>query len=185
MRSAHKQKNPTISNVKSLDLWSEWRESNSRPLEPHSSALPKLRYTRISTAASLPKRGDMRYYTQIQQFCQQIFTIFFAFFVKKSDFCRKYALYSFLLFRLQKLVFFQKRFQILTGKAARHLCHLFRRAFGHDLAACTAAFRPRSMIWSAHLIRSRLCSMTITVLPASTSSAAPRSGGAHLQYAGR
>ena len=36
MRSAHKQKNPTISNVKSLDLWSEWRESNSRPLEPHA-----------------------------------------------------------------------------------------------------------------------------------------------------
>ena len=35
MRPAHKQKNPTISNVKSLDLWSEWRESNSRPLEPH------------------------------------------------------------------------------------------------------------------------------------------------------
>src|SRR5699024_2674 len=28
-------------------FWSEWRESNSRPLEPHSSALPKLRYTRI------------------------------------------------------------------------------------------------------------------------------------------
>ena len=27
---------------------SEWRESNSRPLEPHSSALPKLRYTRTS-----------------------------------------------------------------------------------------------------------------------------------------
>ena len=27
-------------------VWSEWRESNSRPLEPHSSALPKLRYTR-------------------------------------------------------------------------------------------------------------------------------------------
>ena len=24
MRSAHKQKNPTISNVKSLDFWSEW-----------------------------------------------------------------------------------------------------------------------------------------------------------------
>ena len=34
MRPAYKQKNPTISNVKSLDLWSEWRESNSRPLEP-------------------------------------------------------------------------------------------------------------------------------------------------------
>ena len=48
MRPAYKQKNPTISNVKSLDFWSEWRESNSRPLEPHSSALPKLRYTRIS-----------------------------------------------------------------------------------------------------------------------------------------
>ena len=29
-----------------------------------------------------------------------------------------------LLFFLQELVFFQKRFQILAGKAARHLCHL-------------------------------------------------------------
>ena len=76
MRPAYEQKNPTISNVKSLDLWSEWRESNSRPLEPHSSALPKLRYTRISTAASLPKRGDKRYYTQARPFCQQIFRLF-------------------------------------------------------------------------------------------------------------
>ena len=97
MRSAYKQKNPTISNVKSLDLWSEWRESNSRPLEPHSSALPKLRYTRISTAASLPKRGDMKYYTQIQQFCQQIFTIFFAFFVKSLIFAKVRALFIFAL----------------------------------------------------------------------------------------
>ncbi len=32
-------------------VWSEWRESNSRPLEPHSSALPKLRYTRIFVVA--------------------------------------------------------------------------------------------------------------------------------------
>ena len=39
MRPAYKQKNPTISNVKSLDLWSEWRESNSRPLEPHCAPL--------------------------------------------------------------------------------------------------------------------------------------------------
>ena len=76
MRSAHKQKNPTISNVKSLDLWSEWRESNSRPLEPHSSALPKLRYTRISTAASLPKRGDIKYYTRRAPVCQHFFAIF-------------------------------------------------------------------------------------------------------------
>ena len=42
MRSAHKQKNPTISNVKSLDLWSEWRESNSRPLEPHNGTMKDL-----------------------------------------------------------------------------------------------------------------------------------------------
>ena len=39
MRPAYKQKNPTISDVKSLDLWSEWRESNSRPLEPHCAPL--------------------------------------------------------------------------------------------------------------------------------------------------
>src|SRR5699024_7028085 len=46
-------------------LWSEWRESNSRPLEPHSSALPKLRYTRIKlralrlTASSLYRTGPV------------------------------------------------------------------------------------------------------------------------------
>ena len=90
-------KKPTISNVKSLVLWSEWRESNSRPLEPHSSALPKLRYTRISTAASLPKRGDMKYYTQIQQFCQPIFAIFFAFFAKSLIFAKVRALFIFAL----------------------------------------------------------------------------------------
>ena len=33
------QKNPTTSQSKSLDLWSEWRESNSRPLEPHCAPL--------------------------------------------------------------------------------------------------------------------------------------------------
>ena len=86
MRSAHKQKNPTISNVKSLDLWSEWRESNSRPLEPHSSALPKLRYTRISTAASLPKRGDKKYYTQMWLLCQRFFENFDRFFCKSPIF---------------------------------------------------------------------------------------------------
>ena len=158
MRSAHKQKNPTISNVKSLDLWSEWRESNSRPLEPHSSALPKLRYTRISTAASLPKRGDMKYYTQMQQFCQPIFAIFFAFFSKSLIFAKVRALFI-LLFFLQELVFFQKRFQILTGKAAWHLCHLFRRAFGHDLTACTAAFRAKvnDMVGALDKIQIVLC----------------------------
>ena len=124
--------------MKSLDLWSEWRESNSRPLEPHSSALPKLRYTRISTAASLPKRGDMKYYTQMQQFCQPIFAIFFAFFAKSLIFAKVRALFI-LLFFLQELVFFQKWFQILAGEAARHLCHLFRRALSHDFTACTAA----------------------------------------------
>ena len=90
-------KNPTISNVKSLDLWSEWRESNSRPLEPHSSALPKLRYTRISTAAPLPKRGDKRYYTQARPFCQQIFRLFLVFSEKSLIFTRIRA-FSFLLF---------------------------------------------------------------------------------------
>ena len=91
--------NPSLSETSSdyFCLLIQWRESNSRPLEdPHSSALPKLRYTRISTAASLPKRGDMRYYTQIQQFCQQILQFFFAFF-RKSRF-GKYALYSFCSF---------------------------------------------------------------------------------------
>ena len=86
MRPAYKQKNPTISNVKSLDLWSEWRESNSRPLEPHSSALPKLRYTRISRSASLPKRGDMRYYTHGAAFCQPLSQNFLPLFCKSMVF---------------------------------------------------------------------------------------------------
>ena len=79
MRSAHKQKNPTISNVKSLDFWSEWRESNSRPLEPHSSALPKLRYTRTSDRAC---RSQLNQYTRRMVFCQALFSNFF--FIDKS-----------------------------------------------------------------------------------------------------
>ena len=98
MRPAYKQKNPTISNVKSLDLWSEWRESNSRPLEPHSSALPKLRYTRISTVASLPKRGDKKYYTQVRPFCQQIFRLFLVFSEKSPIFTRIRAFLFFAVF---------------------------------------------------------------------------------------
>ncbi len=63
------------------DLWERAQnmfERNRQSRTPHasrahSSALPKLRYTRISTAASLPKRGDKKYYTQARPFCQQIF----------------------------------------------------------------------------------------------------------------
>ena len=50
--ASEKQKIPSRTVVRLGIIWSEWRESNSRPLEPHSSALPKLRYTRISSSAS-------------------------------------------------------------------------------------------------------------------------------------
>ena len=43
----------------------------------------------------------------------------------------------------------------MAGKAARHLGHLLRRTLGDDEAAGTAASGPRSMMWSAHLMRSR------------------------------
>ena len=44
-RSSEPPANPCYSNKKATSFsadgfWSEWRESNSRPLEPHSSALP-------------------------------------------------------------------------------------------------------------------------------------------------
>ena len=44
-RTSEPPANPHYSNKKATSLsadgfWSEWRESNSRPLEPHSSALP-------------------------------------------------------------------------------------------------------------------------------------------------
>ena len=55
MRPAYKQKNPTISNVKSLDLWSEWRESNSRPLEPHCASLENTMYNPILPRLSIVK----------------------------------------------------------------------------------------------------------------------------------
>ena len=55
MRPVHKQKNPTISNVKSLDLWSEWRESNSRPLEPHCASLENTMYNPILPRLSIVK----------------------------------------------------------------------------------------------------------------------------------
>ena len=53
--SIQKQKNPTISNVKSLDLWSEWRESNSRPLEPHCASLKNAMDTPIPLVRSIIK----------------------------------------------------------------------------------------------------------------------------------
>ena len=49
------KKNPTISNVKSLDLWSEWRESNSRPLEPHCASLENTMYNPILPRLSIVK----------------------------------------------------------------------------------------------------------------------------------
>ena len=55
MRSTHKQKNPTISDVKSLDLWSEWRESNSRPLEPHCASIENTMYDLILSGLSIVK----------------------------------------------------------------------------------------------------------------------------------
>ena len=55
MRPAHKQKNPTIYNVKSLDLWSEWRELNSRPLEPHCASLENTMYNPILPRLSIVK----------------------------------------------------------------------------------------------------------------------------------
>ena len=55
MMPAYKQKNPTISNVKSLDLWSEWRESNSRPLEPHCASLENTMYNPILPRLSIVK----------------------------------------------------------------------------------------------------------------------------------
>ena len=50
-----KTKNPTISNMKSLDLWSEWRESNSRPLEPHCASLENTMYNPILPRLSIVK----------------------------------------------------------------------------------------------------------------------------------
>ena len=40
-------------------------------------------------------------------------------------------------------VLFQQGLEVLAGKAARHLCHLFRRTLGHDFTACTAALRAK------------------------------------------
>ena len=66
-------------------------------------------------------------------------------------------------------VLFQQGLEVLAGKAARHLGHLLRRTLGDDEPPALPPSGPRSMMWSAHLMRSRLCSMTMTVLPASTS----------------
>ena len=57
-----------------------------------------------------------------------------------------------------------------TGRCRRGpLRHLLGRAGGDDVAAAVAALGPRSMTQSAVLMTSRLCSMTSTVLPWSTS----------------
>ena len=80
-KRSQKRRKPAFHNKKRTDLsispfWSEWRDSNSRPLEPHSSALPKLRYTRICLSASCA--GDVYYYTQITAFCQHFCQRFFT-----------------------------------------------------------------------------------------------------------
>ena len=55
------------------------------------------------------------------------------------------------------------------GVAARHAGHILWRALRDYGSASVAALGPRSMIQSAVLITSRLCSITMTVLPCSTS----------------
>ena len=71
--------------VRIIFVWSEWRESNSRPLEPHSSALPKLRYTRISSSASLPKHRRQEILYSDAAVLSTAFLNFFVFFEEKSD----------------------------------------------------------------------------------------------------
>ena len=48
---------------KSRPIWSEWRDSNSRPLEPHSSTLPSCATPRLKTHLQakniIPQRQDL------------------------------------------------------------------------------------------------------------------------------
>ena len=48
---------------KSRPIWSEWRDSNSRPLEPHSSTLPSCATPRLKTYLQaeniIPQRQDL------------------------------------------------------------------------------------------------------------------------------
>ena len=75
--ASEKQKIPSRTVVRLGIIWSEWRESNSRPLEPHSSALPKLRYTRISSSASLPKHWRQKILYASFRVLSTLFCIFF------------------------------------------------------------------------------------------------------------
>ena len=60
----------------SASVWSEWRESNSRPLEPHSSALPNCATPGHRWAVS----NQLVYYTELQGKSQYLFWIFLSFF---------------------------------------------------------------------------------------------------------
>ena len=53
-------------------FWSEWRESNSRPLEPHSSALPNCATPGQSWAVS----NQLVYYRPFCKKCQHLFCDF-------------------------------------------------------------------------------------------------------------
>ncbi len=57
-------------------VWSSG-ESNSRPLEPHSSALRKTALHPEMCRALLSKRGDKRYYTQNLGVCQLLCNFLF------------------------------------------------------------------------------------------------------------
>ena len=50
-------------------IWSEWRESNSRPLEPHSSALPNCATPGYAGGLAI----SMVYYSSRSAACQAVF----------------------------------------------------------------------------------------------------------------
>ena len=55
--------------ISSPAIWSEWRESNSRPLEPHSSALPNCATPGYAGGLAI----SMVYYSSRSAACQAVF----------------------------------------------------------------------------------------------------------------
>ena len=55
--------------ISSPAIWSEWRESNSRPLEPHSSALPNCATPGYAGGLAI----SMVYYSSRSVACQAVF----------------------------------------------------------------------------------------------------------------
>ncbi len=143
MRSAHKQKKPTISNVKSLDLNGPSGENRTHGLLNPIQA----RYQNCATPGYRRRFPTEAWRQEILYsgggILSTIFCNFFGYFCKKSDFYAP-ALFLLLCFALRRATrgrVSSRGLQVLAGKAAGHCGHLLRVPVATTSTAGAAALR--------------------------------------------